>query len=165
MANLFGLGAGTLTRDQDIDTLIGRNTKIVGDVHFSGGLHIDGAVKGNVIADDGSNASLTLSEHGRIDGEVRVPNLNLNGQVRGDVHSSEFIELNESARISGDLHYAVIKMNVGAEVNGKMIHQAKGKKAAETTPFTSQKNKPGQAIGKTDDTASNDTVAANKQTA
>jgi len=106
-----------------IDTLIGDQTEITGDVRFSGGLHIDGTVKGNVIATSDGNAVLMLSEHGRIEGEVRVPNVVLNGAVTGDVHASERIELASKARVNGNVFYTLIELAMGAEVNGNLVHR------------------------------------------
>jgi cytoskeletal protein CcmA (bactofilin family) len=106
-----------------VDTIIGQQTQISGDLHFSGGLHVDGHVKGNVVADEGSTSVLTVSEHGRIDGDVRVPNVFLNGSVNGDVRCAERIELAAKARVNGDVYYKLIEMVMGAEVNGSLLHQ------------------------------------------
>lgn len=116
-------GKGKKTAIGKIDTLIGDQTEITGDVRFTGGLHIDGTVKGNVIATNDSNAVLMLSEHGRIEGEVRVPNVVLNGAVTGDVHASERIELASKARVNGNVFYSLIEMAMGAEVNGNLVHR------------------------------------------
>ena len=105
-----------------IDSLIGRHTEISGDVRFSGGMHVDGTVKGNVAAEEDSRSVLTLSEHGTIEGEVRVPNIVLNGVVVGDVHAQERIELASNARVSGNVYYSLIEMAMGAEVNGNLVH-------------------------------------------
>jgi cytoskeletal protein CcmA (bactofilin family) len=107
-----------------IDSLIGQNTEIRGDVIFSGGLHVDGCVKGSVIAQDGNDSLLTLSERGTIEGEVKVPNVVVNGTVIGDVHASGHVELASEARIHGNVYYALIEMAMGAEVNGNLVHQA-----------------------------------------
>jgi cytoskeletal protein CcmA (bactofilin family) len=107
-----------------VDTIIGQQTQISGDLHFSGGLHVDGHVKGNVVADEGSTSVLTVSEHGRIDGDVRVPNVFLNGSVNGDVRCAERIELAAKARVNGDVYYKLIEMVMGAEVNGSLLHQS-----------------------------------------
>jgi cytoskeletal protein CcmA (bactofilin family) len=109
-------------RTTKIDTLIGRKSEMDGDVHFSGGLHVDGTVKGNVIADEDSSSVLTLSEHGTIEGEVRVPNVVLNGTVIGDVYAKLHIELATNARITGNVYYRLIEMAMGAEVNGNLVH-------------------------------------------
>lgn len=106
-----------------IDSLIGRHTELFGDVRFSGWLHVDGTVKGNVMAEDDSSSVLTLSEHGTIEGEVRVPNVVLNGVVLGDVHAHEQIELAANARIKGNVYYRLIEMAMGAEVNGNLVHR------------------------------------------
>ena len=104
-----------------VDSLIGQNSQIIGDFRFSGGLHIDGTVKGNVLADDDDNAMLTLSDRGTIEGEVKVPYIILNGVVKGDVHAREHMELASSARVEGNVFYRLIEMSMGAEVNGKLV--------------------------------------------
>ena len=106
-----------------VDTIVGQQTRVDGNLTFTGGLHIDGRIKGNVIAGEGSTSVLTVSEHGSIEGDVRVPNVILNGSVTGDVHSSERIELAAKARVTGDVHYNLIEMAMGAEVNGSLLHQ------------------------------------------
>lgn len=105
-----------------IDTLIGQQTVIEGDIRFSGGLHVDGTIKGNVIA-EGGDALLMVSEHGRIEGEVQVPTLMLNGTVIGDVHAAERVELAAQARVTGNVYYSLIEMAMGAEVNGNLVHR------------------------------------------
>jgi cytoskeletal protein CcmA (bactofilin family) len=107
-----------------IDTLVGKETTIEGNVVFKGGLHVDGTIKGNVIAEEGSSALLILSEHGRIEGEVRVPNMVLNGTIAGDVYGSDRVELAAQSRINGNVYYNLIEMAMGAEVNGSLVHRA-----------------------------------------
>jgi cytoskeletal protein CcmA (bactofilin family) len=104
-----------------IDTLIGRHTHIKGDINFSGGLRIDGSIAGNINATEDSTSLLTLSEHGSIEGEVRVPNVIINGQVTGNVYASEHVELAPKARINGNLYYRMLEMAMGSEVNGHLI--------------------------------------------
>ncbi|UCE77716.1 MAG: polymer-forming cytoskeletal protein, partial [Gammaproteobacteria bacterium] len=104
--------------------IIGQHTHLQGDVRFSGGLHVDGKITGNVVAEAGADAVLTVSELGRIEGEVRVPNLVLNGAVVGDVHASERVELAPQAKVTGNLFYHLIEMAMGAEVNGNLVHRA-----------------------------------------
>lgn len=104
------------------DTLVSSKTEIIGDLHFTGGLHVDGKVKGSVIAAEGSTAVVRISDHGLIEGEVRSPNVIINGQVIGDVYSSEHVELAANAVVSGTVHYNLIEMVMGAQVNGNLIH-------------------------------------------
>jgi cytoskeletal protein CcmA (bactofilin family) len=112
-----------------IDSLIGQGTVINGDLVFSGGLHVDGTIKGNVVAEEGSTALLILSEFGRIEGEVTVPNMVLNGEIVGDVIGSTRVELAPKSRIKGSVYYNLIEMAIGAEVNGGLVHQPQGSKA------------------------------------
>lgn len=104
-----------------VDSLIGQNSQIVGDLKFSGGLHVDGTVKGNVLGDNDDHAMLTLSDRGTIEGEVKVPFIILNGVVKGDVHAREHVELASNARVEGNVYYRLIEMSMGAEVNGKLL--------------------------------------------
>ena len=120
--NLFKTMFGKKKRSPSrIDSLVGHQTVLTGDVSFSGGLHINGAVNGNVSAQQDAQATLTVSEQGSIQGEVRVPRIIMNGTVKGDVYASEHIELAAQARVEGDVHYKLIEMAMGAEVNGKLV--------------------------------------------
>jgi cytoskeletal protein CcmA (bactofilin family) len=105
-------------------SLIARGVVIRGDVLFSGSLHLDGAVEGSIHADAGSDGVLTISETGRVAGRIEVPHASINGGVTGDIDVSERLELAPLARVEGDVHYQVLEMAAGAQVNGKMIHRA-----------------------------------------
>ncbi|PKM46716.1 MAG: cell shape determination protein CcmA [Gammaproteobacteria bacterium HGW-Gammaproteobacteria-1] len=131
---MFGKTKST-TKSAKIDTLIGQNTEIRGDVVFSGGLHVDGTLKGNVIADQDSGSVLSVSERGLVEGDVRVPNVVLNGCVVGDVYASNHIELAPQARVKGNVYYKIIEMARGAEVNGNLVHRGEG---AVDTPAPAQ---------------------------
>jgi cytoskeletal protein CcmA (bactofilin family) len=119
---MLGQGKKSKGVSTKVDTIIGQQTRIEGDIHFSGGLHIDGRIKGGVIAETGSGSVLTISEHGSIEGDVRVPTVILNGQVTGDVRSAERIELAAKAKVDGDVYYNLIEMAMGAAVNGGLVH-------------------------------------------
>jgi cytoskeletal protein CcmA (bactofilin family) len=108
--------------DNRIDTLVGADTRIEGDLHFSGGLRVDGAIRGNVAEQNGTPSTLILSEHGRIEGAVSSAKIVLNGKVIGTVKSSHFIELQTKARITGDLHYKSLEMHTGAVIEGKLVY-------------------------------------------
>jgi cytoskeletal protein CcmA (bactofilin family) len=114
-----------------IDTLVGQHTIVEGDVKFAGGLHIEGIIRGNVIAENDGSSMLQLSEHGRIEGEVNVPYIVLNGTVKGDVRSGVHIELLSKSQVTGNVYYNLIEMAIGAEVNGKLVHAIH----AETVEF------------------------------
>ena len=109
-----------------VDTLVGSNSKVNGDVHFQGGCHIDGTVKGNVTADPDSESALSISDIGNIEGGVTVPYVILNGIVRGDLFANRRVELGPTARVIGNVYYNLIEMAIGAEINGKLVHQPEG---------------------------------------
>ena len=112
-------------------TLISSKAEVVGDIKLAGGLHIDGTVTGNIIAEPGSGAVVRISDKGVVNGEIRAPHVIINGEVHGDVHSFEHVELAKKAAVFGDVYYAMMEMVMGARVNGKLLHsgeEPKGKK-------------------------------------
>ena len=113
-------------RHSVVDTLVGSNSQVNGDLHFSGGCHIDGTVKGNVVADSETDSALSISEDGTVEGGVTVPYVVLNGIVRGDVVAHQRVELGPTARVIGNVYYNLIEMAIGAEINGKLVHQPEG---------------------------------------
>jgi cytoskeletal protein CcmA (bactofilin family) len=129
-----------------IDTVIGHQTRFKGDVEFGGGLHLDGMIQGSVIGSSGeANATLTISQSGIVEGDIRVPNVVVNGKVFGDVYASERIELAPNAQINGSVYYNLIEMAVGAIVNGGMVRldiqgeQTNGKQKAHQSKMTAKK--------------------------
>jgi cytoskeletal protein CcmA (bactofilin family) len=116
-----------------IDTLIGRSANVQGDIEFAGGLHIDGRITGSVRATHGSGSSLSVSEHGVIEGSVEASNVVLNGRVNGDIVGSERVVLGGKARVRGNVHYGVIEMALGAEISGKLVprNETSGQKKAK----------------------------------
>lgn len=114
-----------------IDSLIGAGTTIEGDVTFTGGLRIDGQIKGNVHAVGDESSTLVVSEHARIEGEVSVTHVVINGTVIGPVRSGEFLELQPRARVTGDVEYNTVEMHLGAVVQGRLVHQGTPTKAVE----------------------------------
>ena len=112
--------------DSRIDTLVGAETRIEGDLHFNGGLRVDGDIRGNVIEQNGTPSTLILSEHGNIEGAVTAAKIVLNGKVIGPVRSSHFIELQTKARIVGDLYYKSLEMHTGAVIEGKLVYLGDG---------------------------------------
>jgi cytoskeletal protein CcmA (bactofilin family) len=109
------------SRPPKIDTLVGKGAHVHGDLDFQGGLHLDGRIDGAVRSDEARESSLSVSDSGSIDGSVRVPNVVLNGTVRGDIHARERIVLGASARVEGNVYYGVIEMTLGAQIVGKLV--------------------------------------------
>jgi cytoskeletal protein CcmA (bactofilin family) len=105
-----------------IDTLIGAETRIEGDIHFSGGLRVDGSIRGDVSEVSSTPGTLVLSEHGRIEGAVTASLLVINGKVLGPVCANQFVELQAKSRVTGDVHYKSLEMHTGAVIEGKLIY-------------------------------------------
>ena len=117
-----------------IDSLIGAGTVIEGNVTFAGGLRVDGEIKGNVIAAGDQPSTLVASEQARIDGEIHVSHLVVNGAINGPVHCAEFLELQARSRVKGDVYYNTLEMHLGAVVEGRLVHSsgvAEGGKTVE----------------------------------
>ena len=121
--------------DGRIDTMIGAGSRVDGELHFVGGLRIDGAVRGNVIADDAG--TLVLSEHGIVEGEIRVAHAVVNGKVVGPIHGSETVELQSKADVSGDVHYRTLEVQIGAIVQGRLVHSGEARSADKVVSLKS----------------------------
>jgi cytoskeletal protein CcmA (bactofilin family) len=126
---MFGRRQKTSTR---IDTLLGKTSTLNGDLDFSGGLHLDGRVNGNVRSSADDGGALSVSESGFIEGNVEVTSIVMNGTVNGDMHAAERLVLGGSARVNGNVHYGVIEMAPGAVITGKLIPLGNGKAPAAT---------------------------------
>lgn len=118
---MFGAKNGTAPQSA-IDTLIGANTRIDGNVTFSGGLRVDGEVKGNIGCEDGQRGTLVISEKASVEGEINVGHVVINGTVIGPVCASESLELLSSARVTGDVEYQQIEIQQGAVIQGRLVH-------------------------------------------
>lgn len=110
-----------------IDSLVGAGTRIEGDIVFSGGLRIDGHVRGNIMVEDGKPGTLVVSEQARVEGEIRVPHVVINGAVYGPVRSAEYVELQPKANVTGDVFYNTLEMQLGSVVDGRLVHEDAGK--------------------------------------
>lgn len=109
-----------------IDSLIGAGTIIEGNMQFSGGMRIDGTVHGNVIATPGKPSTLVLSEQAQVNGDVVVTHLVVNGVINGAVSASEYLELQGKARVTGDVKYQALEIQLGAIIEGRLLHKASG---------------------------------------
>lgn len=105
-----------------IDTLIGAETRVEGDIHFTGGLRVDGSIRGNVSEVASTPGSVVLSEHGRIEGSVTVSHVVINGKILGPVRANQYVELQTKSRVTGDVYYKSLEMHTGAVIEGKLIY-------------------------------------------
>jgi len=104
-----------------IDSLIGAETKVEGNISFTGGLRVDGEVNGNIVAVPGKPSTLVLSEHGRVNGEISVTHLMLNGEVEGPIRAAEYLELQSKAKVTGSVHYKTLEIQLGAIIEGRLL--------------------------------------------
>ena len=112
-------------------TLISKDSEIIGDIKFTGDLEIQGLIRGNIIAKVDKGATVRVVEGGRVEGDIHSPKVIVNGQVHGDVHSADHVELAAKANIEGNVHYNLIEMVKGAQVNGSLVYAGSVKKVAE----------------------------------
>jgi len=119
---------GKTNKPSPIDSLIGVGTVIDGDISFSGGLRVDGTVHGNIKATGNKPGTLVLSELAKVEGEIDVAHVVVNGTVAGPVRATEYLELLPKARVTGDVSYKSIEIHVGAIVMGRMIHESREQK-------------------------------------
>jgi cytoskeletal protein CcmA (bactofilin family) len=124
-------------------TLIAANTEVVGDVRFKDQLFVNGRVEGNVLAGPDEKATVVISEAGRVQGDIRVANVVINGEVEGDVYATARVELAARARVKGNVYYQLIEMQLGAMVDGQLLHDD-GTQAGNVHPF------PADAAGDAD---------------
>lgn len=116
-------GGKTSKPQNRIDSLIGEGTTVEGDITFSGGLRIDGRVRGNVTAADDQPSTLVLSEKARVEGEIHISHAVINGSVLGPVYASEYVELQAKCNVTGDVYYKTLEIQLGAVVQGRLVHQ------------------------------------------
>lgn len=123
-----------------IDCLIGAGTVIEGDLTFDGGLRVDGRVHGNVNSAEGKPGTLVLSEAARIEGEIRVSHVVINGAVVGPVHAADYVELQSKANVTGDVYYRTLEMHLGAVVQGRLVYQddVKAEKVVKFKPASAE---------------------------
>lgn len=112
----------TMTVDASrLASLLAQDTLVRGDVTFAGGLRIDGRVEGNVVGKAGDQGLLVLSGKGVIVGTVKAHDAVINGRVDGDLEVVHFLELQDGARVTGNISYRTLKLDCGAVVDGKLV--------------------------------------------
>lgn len=109
-----------------IDCLIAAGTTVAGDVTFTGGLRIDGVVKGNIATVNAEAGTLVISESAQVEGRIEVSHVVINGTVNGPVTARDFLELQAKAKVIGDIEYRTLEMALGAVVQGKLRHDEPG---------------------------------------
>ncbi len=107
-------------RPPPIRSLVGEGMVVSGSLRFRDGLRIDGQVTGDVIAEGEGRSILVISDNARVHGRVSASHVIISGEVRGPVHSTEMLELQPKARVTGDVRYELLEMHPGALVEGEL---------------------------------------------
>ena len=126
---------------ETIDTLIGSGSVLQGDLEFTGGLRVDGHIRGHVSAQDSNNGTLVLSESGIVEGDINVPHVVVNGTVKGNISSKGHVELQANAKVEGDIHYKAVEMELGAVLNGSLVSDASTPVFESAKPAAADKKK------------------------
>lgn len=140
---MFGMNGTKGSTPTTIGTLIGAGTTIEGTLSYTGGLRIDGRVKGNVRNDGGNPGMVVISEQGVVEGEVHATRLVVSGKVEGPLYVSDVLELQPKARVSGDVHYKALEMHHGAVVEGRLIHDTSETRPALKLAVAGATSEPG----------------------
>lgn len=106
-------------KSSDTITLVAAGTDVFGNISFSGSIHVEGRIVGDVMSETGT---LYLAANGEIEGDIRASKVIINGTVRGNVYAMEQLELTSKAEVSGNVYYNLIEMGSGAQVNGHLKH-------------------------------------------
>lgn len=103
-----------------ITTLIDKDIVISGDTTYSGGIRIDGVVKGKVKVLGKEESLLVMGYGSEVRGDVEVHKAIINGKVNGNIKCLDYLELNADAIVNGNIEYGIIEVNEGAKINGNL---------------------------------------------
>jgi cytoskeletal protein CcmA (bactofilin family) len=98
------------------DLVIGTGVSFQGDIHVDGRVSVSGQVKGSIEARD-----LRVEPGGRIDGQVRVNNLEVKGSIGQDVSSTESVLVHSTGLVHGRLRCVELEIERGGRVTGQII--------------------------------------------
>ena len=124
-----------------IDTLIDKDNIIKGNYSYSGGIRLDGKIYGDLTVVEDSGGTLIMGEYSKIKGSVTVETAIIAGEVIGNVTCYDYLELQPSSIIKGNIEYNQIEIHAGAKINGelKQITKAQINKVQKKLPFKKDK--------------------------
>ena len=103
-----------------ITTLIDKDIVISGDTSYTGGIRIDGKMIGNLKV-HGEEDSLLIMGHGsKITGDVDVEKAIINGEINGNIKCHDYLELNTNSIVNGSIEYDIIEVQEGAKITGDL---------------------------------------------
>ncbi len=123
--------------EDEIVSHLGEGTELTGDISFTKGLRVDGAIKGKVRSD----AVLEIGPAGKIDAEVNVRKILIKGEFRGAIRASDRVEILKNGKVFGDIFSPCLIIEAGALFEGRcnMLNQ-KTESQAQDTPVQKQAN-------------------------
>lgn len=103
-----------------ITTLIDKDIVISGDTTYTGGIRIDGKIKGNLKVHGDEGSLLIMGYGSTITGDVEVEKAIINGEINGNVKCNDYLELNTNAIVNGSIEYDIIEVQEGAKITGDL---------------------------------------------
>ena len=103
-----------------ITTLIDKDIVISGDTTYKGGIRIDGKIKGNLKVHGDEGSLLIMGYGSTITGDVEVEKAIINGEINGNVKCNDYLELNTNAIVNGSIEYDIIEVQEGAKITGDL---------------------------------------------
>jgi len=101
-----------------ITTLIDKDIVISGDTTYTGGIRVDGKIKGNLKVHGEEGSLLIMGQGSKITGDVEVEKAIINGEINGNVKCHDYLELNTNAIVNGNIEYDIIEVHEGSKING-----------------------------------------------
>ncbi len=98
-----------------IDTLIGRNTRLIGRVEANGTIRVDGEIDGDIVAD----GNITIGADGKITGNLEGNDIFISGTVYGNIKCNEYLRLGNTAKLFGDVEVKTLIIDENAIFEGK----------------------------------------------
>jgi cytoskeletal protein CcmA (bactofilin family) len=96
-------------------SLLGEGMEFVGDVTFTQGLRVDGVIRGKIR----SEGSLVIGSKGRVEAEIHIRRVSINGEMRGVVQASDRVEIHKEGRVYGEIFTPCLIIEAGAIFEGK----------------------------------------------
>ena len=102
--------------DSETFTVLGKDVRFTGVVHFEGTVRMDGCFEGEIY----TKGVLTVGEHAVIKGTINATTLISGGKIKGTITATEKVQLLKSAILVGDVHCPFFSMEEGAHIQGQI---------------------------------------------
>ncbi len=96
-------------RKQSLETLIGQDSRISGEITSKGVMRIEGVVEGNIAA-----GFLVIGRTGKVKGDLSAREIEIDGTVEGNIAAVELVEIHSEGSVEGDIRTAKLVISDGA---------------------------------------------------